>query len=188
MGDEVQVTMLLSRAAGGDEKAVDELFPMVYEELHRRAQQYMRSERANHTLQPTALVSEVYLKMVGGAQQSWENRGHFYYCAARAMRQLLIDYSRAKKSRGGQLKHVDLDNAAPATENDAGEMDWEALDQALETLRQDDHRRYQVVMYRYFAGLPEQQIAELLGVSTKTVERDWEKARMYLYAHLNPKS
>ena len=187
MGDEVQVTMLLSRAAGGDEKAVDALFPMVYEELHRRAQHYMRSERANHTLQPTALVSEVYLKMVGGAQQSWENRGHFYFCAARAMRQLLIDYSRAKKARGGQLKQVDLEQAAPA-DADSTEMDFEALDAVLETLRRDDHRRYQVVMYRYFAGLPEQQIAELLGVSTKTVERDWEKARMYLCAHLTPRT
>ena len=187
MSNEAQLTLLLSRAAEGDQKAIDELFPQIYDELHRRAQHYMRGERANHTLQPTALVSEVYLKMVGGSQQAWVNRGHFYFCAARAMRQLLIDYSRAKKSRGGRLQRVDLENAEPAAA-DAMEMDWEGLEMALEKLKVDDHRRYQVVMYRYFAGLSEQQISELLGVSTKTVERDWDKARLYLYAFMQPEA
>ncbi len=181
MSDDPPVTMLLTRVAEGDRKAIDELFPLVYEELHRRAQGYMRQERASHTLQPTALVGEVYLKMVGGAQSSWESRSHFYFCAARAMRQLLVDYSRAKRARGGRLQRVELAHVEPAGPEPAEDMDWEALELAMEKLREDDARRYQVVMYRYFAGLSEQQIAEILGVSTKTVERDWDKARTYLY-------
>lgn len=179
------VTLILNRINDGDARAMDELMPLVYQELRRKAAWYMAKERAGHTLQTTAVVHEAFARMVGNIESvPWESSRHFFNIAAEVMRQLLVDHARrrAAEKRGGKLQRVDLDNVdVPFSPDDT---DWLGLDQALEALKKEDDRRYQVVMLRYFAGLPEEQIAKHLGVSEKTIQRDWKVARMFLLAQL----
>ena len=180
------VTVILERINRGDARAMDELVPLVYDELRRKARLYMARERAGHTLQATALVHEAFARMLGGspANGSWESSRHFYNAAAEVMRQLLVDHARrrAAEKRGGGLQRVDL--ADVDVEAPLDNVDWEGLDDALSELKKRDERRYQVVMLRYFAGLPEHDVARCLDISEKTVQRDWKVSRMFLLAQL----
>ena len=179
MPSESQLTVLLDRIGSGDAAAADELFPLIYDELKRKAQYYMAQERPDHTLQATALVNEVYLKLVAGQELAFESREHFFNAAAQAMRRLLVDHGRARAAqrRGGGAKRLDVDKLDLA--QPVG-PDWAALDEALDKLQKLDPRRFQVVMYRYFGGLQDGEIAKIMKVTTKTVQRDWKAARMYL--------
>jgi RNA polymerase sigma factor (TIGR02999 family) len=171
--------------------AAAELFPLVYQELRQRAACYLAQHRPDNTLQATAIVHEAYLKLAGGdSPRRFESQRHFFNVAAEAMRQILLDHARAKKAakRGGGAARVDIETIDPQDRSSspaaAGQFDLESLDRALQELRQEDPRRYQVVMYRYFAGLQHKRIAELLGVCQRTVERDWKLARQYLRGKL----
>jgi RNA polymerase sigma-70 factor (ECF subfamily) len=180
-----QVTMILDRIASGDKQAVGQLFPMVYEELRRKAGAYMQRERGNHTLQATALVNEVYVAMIGGEPMTYQNRAHFFHAAALAMRRLLLQHARRRNRREGLLPRIDLENFDPAAQSQAdAEVDHEALEAAMLKLEAMDKRRYDVVMLRYFAGLPEQAIADSMGVALKTVQRDWATAKLFLRAEM----
>ena len=183
-----EVTLILDRIARGDKGAVGQLFPLVYDELRRKARSYMGRERSNHTLQPTALVNEVYMAMMGGEAMNYQNRAHFYHTAALAMRRFLLQHARRRNRREGLLPRVDLDNidadGGAAALPDTGAIDHEALETAMLKLEAMDKRRYEVVMLRYFAGLQEQAIADALGVALKTVQRDWATAKLFLRAEM----
>jgi RNA polymerase sigma factor (TIGR02999 family) len=178
------ITVLLIRLREGDSEAFDELVPLVYQELRDRATRYLSGQRDRHTLQPTALVHEVFLKMVG-RDVSWENARHFYNAAAEVMRQILISHARAKSrlKRGGDAVRLEIDTIDTAVEQEPDT--WLALDEALAELRRMDSRRYQVVMLKYFAGLTDAQVAAALSISEKTAERDWATARVFLRAQMD---
>lgn len=178
------VTQLLARAEAGDERALDALFPLVYAELHRAAERALRSERPGHTLQPTALVNEAYLKLVGGGAVPSRNRAHFIGIASRAMRQILVDHARRRQAakRGGGIR-IDTLGADPADPT-SGIDDLVALDDALERLSAVSPRLRQVVELRFFGGLSEAEIAAALEVTTRTVQRDWARARAWLYREM----
>ena len=185
-GPATDITALLQLARDGGRTAFDELFAGVYRELRRVAGRQMRREREGHTLYPTALVHEAYLRLVGQAQVGWRDRAHFLGVAARAMRQILVDHARrrvALKRGGGAVVTVATDVAAPAPVQ-AEEL--LALDAALDSLGEHDERLRQVVEMRFFAGADEEEIARMLGVTPRTVQRDWVKARAWLYARLYP--
>ena len=185
------VTLVLERINRGDPSAAAELMPLVYQELRRRARFYMGREQAGHTLQATALVHEAFVRLVGD-KTGWENSRHFFNAAAEVMRQLLVDHSRRRSAvkRGGQGRRVPLEDVEVAAPGAGATLpldgiDWEALDRALKELQSEDERRYQVVMLRYFAGLPEHEVAKCLDISPRTVIRDWKTARMFLLAAMN---
>jgi RNA polymerase sigma factor (TIGR02999 family) len=175
------VTRLLDAAAGGDPRAAAELLPLVYDELRKLAAARLADERPGQTLQPTALVHEAYLRLVGQDGDShWKGRGHFFAAAAEAMRRILIESARHKQSRkaGGGLRRVDLDAAAPSV---AGiDIDLIALDAALEKLERKDPRKAQLVKLRFFAGLTVDQAAQVLSISPSTADEDWAYARAWL--------
>jgi RNA polymerase sigma factor (TIGR02999 family) len=178
-----EVTRLLEAAVAGDGEALDRLVPLVYEDLRRVARRQLDREGGGHTLQTTALIHEAYLKLAGGGAVSASSRAHFLAIAARAMRQVLVDYARRRKAakRGGGVISVTLgDEPQPA---DASAEDLLALDEALEQL---DPRQRQVIECRFFGGMEENDIAAALGVSERTVRRDWVKARAWLYKALYP--
>lgn len=180
-GDAGDVTRILARLQQGDVHAADDLFPLVYQELRDVARRAMARESVGHTLQPTALVNEAYLKLAGGAAPPVDNRGHFFAVAARAMRQILVDHARrrnAARRGGGEVHAVTLGAAGADTEMPL--EDVLALDQALEGLEAVETRLRQVVEFRYFAGLTDGEIADLLGVTRRTVQRDWVRARAWL--------
>jgi len=181
-----QVTVILDRLNQGEDGAFEELIPLVYQELRRRANRRLAGAGAGHTLQPTALVHEAYVKLAGGRGISWKGSRHFYNAAAEVMRQIVLNHARshAAVKRGGQLKRVELEGVEAVLPQD-DQTDWEALDRALVQLRAMDERRYQVVMLRYFTGLTDAQVAEALGLSERTVERDWAAARLFLRATLS---
>ena len=180
-----EVTQLLIAYGRGDRRALDRLLPMVYSELHGIAARQMRHERADHTLNATALVHEVYLKLMDQNQVSWQNRAHFYAIAARAMRQVLISYARKHNAekRGGGAPNTLLDGKEIALGERADELI--ALDEALTHLAGFDERLAQVVEYRFFGGLTIEETAAVLDVSTMTVKRDWNKAKAWLYRELH---
>ena len=180
-----EVTQLLIAYGRGDRRALDRLLPMVYSELHGIAARQMRHERADHTLNATALVHEVYLKLMDQNQVSWQNRAHFYAIAARAMRQVLISYARKHNAekRGGGAPNTLLDGKEIALGERADEL--LALDEALTRLAGFDERLAQVVEYRFFGGLTIEETAAVLDVSTMTVKRDWNKAKAWLYRELH---
>jgi RNA polymerase sigma-70 factor (ECF subfamily) len=180
-----RLTQLLVAWSDGDQKALDELFPLVYDELRQLARRHMRRERRGHTLRTTALVNDAYLRLVDQRQVRWQNRAHFFAIAAQMMRRILVDHARAKhyEKRGGGAVHVPLEEAAVLAEGKAAEI--LALDEALRALAALDARRARVVELRYFAGLSNEEIAEVLKVSTNTVTRDWNMARAWLYHELN---
>jgi len=177
------VTQLLSRVSAGDNDAVDRLFPLVYQQLRNAAEAVLRSERPGHTLQPTALVHEAYLKLVGGGAIPAKDRSHFLSIAARAMRQILVDHARRRGARKRGQGETPLPLDFPIADDGRGLAFDEliALDDALDHLSENSPRLRSVVELRFFAGLNEEQIAETLGVTTRTVQRDWVRARAWLY-------
>lgn len=184
--DPGEVTALLGEVRGGDRQAFDRLFPLVYEELRRIAGGQLRRERPGHTLQPTAVVNEAYLKLVGGVDVEWQDRAHFVAVASRAMRQILVDHARRQNAdkRGGGRVHTTLTNKQVGLDAQTDEI--LALDSALDRLEALDPRLRKVVEYRFFGGLTEREIGELLGVTHRTAQRDWAKARAWLYKELYP--
>ncbi len=180
-----EVTRILSAIEQGDPRAGEQLLPLVYDELRKLAAARLRQEKPGQTLQPTALVHEVYLRLVGDeANRHWNGRGHFFGAAAEAMRRILINRARDKKrlKRGGGRQRLDLDKVELALETDDEELI--ALDEALEKLEQEDKTAGQVVKLRFFAGLTVKQTAESLGISERTAERQWAYARAWLFHHL----
>jgi len=174
-----QVTKLLTAWNDGDESALDQLMPFVYDELRRLARTYMRRERAGHTLQTTALVNEAYLRLIKDRHVTLQNRAHFMAKTARLMREILVDHYRGQSrlKRGGNLQQVSL---AEAAEISGTAVDLLALDDALTALAEIDPRQSQIVELRYFGGLTIEETAEALGVSHTTVERDWNFTRAWL--------
>ena len=181
-----EVTNLLIELKNGNRDAESRLMPLVYGELRRLAGLYMRGERPGHTLQATALVHEAYLRLVGYEDVDWQNRAHFFGVAANLMRRILVDHARAKqaKKRGGGDQKVSLDQAV-LVRPEAPEQ-FLALDEALERLAKRDPRQARIVELRYFGGLSEEETAEVLQISVRTVKRDWSVARAWLYQQLNP--
>ena len=180
-----QVTLLLKKWSEGDETALEQLTPLVHDELHRLAHQHMRREGPGHILQTSALINEAYLRLVDQPQIRWENRGHFFGIAARLMRRILVDDARKRNSekRGGSLIHVPLDEAASIAQEQAANV--AALDEALQRLETIDERQGQIVELRFFGGLSIEQTAEVLKVSPGTVMRDWTFARAWLRIEMN---
>ena len=181
--DATNVTQLLRAWSAGDSQALDELTPLVYRELHRRAHWHMSRERAGHTLQATALVNEIYVRMVDLRSVSWRDRAHFFAVASRLIRRVLIDAARAKGTlkRGADAAHVVLDEAMVSTEQGT---DLVALDDALGVLAELDARKSRVVELRFFGGLGIEETAEVLNVSPETVKRDWKLAKAWLRREL----
>lgn len=182
------VTQLLHAAGAGDPRAGAELLPLVYEELRRLAQARMAKTPPGNTLQPTALVHEAYLRLVGSEAEGWNSRGHFFAAAAQAMRQILVDQARRKASHkhGGEHQRIQ-DPVEPVLQPDPA-TDVLGLDLALSQLQQSDERKAKVVMLRYFAGLTSEETAAALGLSARTVERDWRFARAFLFTVLSMNS
>ena len=178
------VTDLLVAWRGGDKDALDRLISLVHDELRRIAHAYLANERPDHTLRTTALVNEAYLRLVDTSRVQWEDRAQFFAAASGSMRRILVDYARRYRAgkRGGGLAALPLDEAVLVVE-DRAEM-LIALDEALERLEAMDARMCRVVECRYFAGLTDEETAEALGVTSRTVRRDWVKARGWLYAEL----
>ncbi len=182
------VTVLLAELTKGNEQAASRLIPLVYEELRRLADNYMRRERSNHTLQATALVHEAYLKLVEQRSVDWQSRAHFMGIAAQLMRRILIDHARGhlRDKRGGGERPVPLDeNLVFAPEQS---MDLIKLDQALQQLAGIDPRQARIVELRFFGGLTVEETADALAISPKTVKRDWSVAKAWLHGELKTKS
>jgi RNA polymerase sigma-70 factor, ECF subfamily len=174
------VTQLLLDWSDGDRAALDKLVPIVHDELRALAHSYMRRERAEHTLQTTALVNEAYVRLVDCRRTRWQNRAHFFGVAAQAMRRILVDYARARRNakRGGGEARVPLEDAAQAAEDRPAE--FVALDEALAKLEGLDPRKARVVELRFFGGLSGEETAEVLGLSPATVQREWQIAKLWL--------
>jgi RNA polymerase sigma factor (TIGR02999 family) len=179
-----RVTELLQQWSQGDDAALAELTPVVYEELRRIAHHHMGGQRPDHTLQTTALVNEAYLRLADQTNPRWQNRAHFFAVAARAMRQILVSYARTQhaQKRGGGAFKVDLDEAALVAPEESREI--VELHEALEQLSALDSRKAQIVELKYFGGLNYDEIAEVLKISRITVRRDWEFAKVWLYTEL----
>jgi RNA polymerase sigma factor (TIGR02999 family) len=188
------VTALLQRWSDGDRNALDRLLPMIHTELRRIAARQLGSERAEHTLAPTALVNELYLRLVDQRRATWDNRAHFFGVSAQLMRRILVDYARARETdkRGGSVTRVSLDDLAddgPAQHTvegrgDAAAADVLAIDQALERLALIDPDQARIVELRFFAGLTVEETAHVLQRSPRTVKREWRLARAWLYREL----
>lgn len=189
MDGALEITQMLQAVAAGDREAAAKLLPRVYRELRTLAAARLRRLPPGQTLQATALVHEAYLALVGRADPGWDGRGHFFAAAAQAMREILIDQARRKaaRKRGGDLQReaVEPDELAFAVGDDLPGEDLLALDAALTRLQAEHPDRAQVVLLRHFGGLGESEIAAVLGVSTRTVERAWRFARAYLHAALS---
>lgn len=179
------VTRLLVEWKDGNAGAFDEMAPLVYDELRRLARSYLRRERPGHTLQSTAIVHEAYLRLVDQQSVSWQNRSHFYGVAAQMIRRILVDHARARRTqkRGEGGPKISLDEAIGAQQS--RDLDLVALDDALEALGSIDPRQSRLVELRFFAGLSVEETAEVLGVSTATVKRDWTSARAWLKRELS---
>jgi RNA polymerase sigma factor (TIGR02999 family) len=180
-----QLTELLRAASGGNVEALDRLFPLVYDELRLLARKQLRFERPDHTLTPTALVHEAYVKLVDQTRVQWQNRAHFYAVAARAMRRLLLNYARQRRAgkRGADPVRIPLEDAALVL--DATRLDELIdLDDALERMRVFNPRGVDVVVYRFFGDLSYEEIAEVMGTSVVTVRRAWASARTWLHREL----
>jgi len=178
------ITVLLQRVAAGDGDATERLAEAVYAELRRIASRLMVHERRDHTLQPTVIADEAYLNLVELGGRSWQNRSHFFAVAAQAMRRLLVDYGRKRQTikRGGAFHRIDFDIAATGSARPYEEL--LAVNEVLDRLGAIDARQARIVELRYFGGLTEEETAEVLQISTRTVKRDWTVARAWLYAEL----
>ncbi len=181
--DPQTVTRLLNQVAAGESAAAEELFPLVYDQLRALASRYFRDQAAGHTLQPTALVHEAYMKLVGPTDIHWRSRGQFLVLASKAMRSILVDHARGKNraKRGGGWQRVSIDVAeAFRPVGGVGALDMLALDEALNKLAELDTRQEQLVELRFFGGLKAEQAAEVLGISTTTATDQWRVARAWL--------
>ena len=180
-----EVTRLLLAWSDGDRGALDQLMPLVYSELRRMAHRRLGAERPGHTLRSTALVNEVYLRLVDQNQLQWQNRAHFFAVAAQLMRHILVDYARARQNakRGGKAVKVPLEGAAEISSERSTEL--VALDDALTSLAEFDQRRSKIVELRFFGGLSIEETAEVLGVSPGTVMRDWTLAKAWLQREIS---
>ncbi len=180
-----EITRLLVELRSGNREAEVKLVPLVYSHLHRLAAHYMRHERPDHTLQATALVNEAYLRLVSQEETGWQDRAHFFGVAARVMRQILVDHARARQAgkRGGPAEKLPLDEALELSPARSREL--VALDDALESLGQIDPQQARVVELRFFGGLTVEETAEVLGISPRTVKRDWRVARAWLHGELS---
>lgn len=179
----LDVAVLLRAWSGGDAKALDQLTPIVYDELRRLARYYLRGERRDHSLQTTALVHEAYLRLVDHTRMEWQDRAHFFAVSAQVMRRILVDHARRRNlKRGHGLRRVSLEEATLV----GGDRptDLAALDDALTSLGERDPRKAQVVEMRFFGGLSVEESAEVLGVSAVTVMREWRTAKAWLYREL----
>jgi len=179
------LTLLLQEAAAGSGDAAERLLPLIYEQLRAIAQQRMSGERSGHTLQATALVHEVYLKLMGNGDAAWASRAHFFHAAAQAMRRILIEHARqrGRLKRGGEFKRQSLERVDLAVEEDPGAI--LALDAAICRLEERDERAARIVKLRFFAGLSIEETAEAVGLSERTVKREWTYARAWLYRTLS---
>ena len=187
MSADQDITGLLDDWGRGDRHALDRLLPVIYAELRRIAARQLRLEREGHTLQPTALVHEAYLRLVEQRSVDWQSRAHFFGVAAQVMRRVLVDHARMRnyQKRGGKLAHVELDEAATLATEQAAEL--VALDEALDALARLDPRKSRVVELRYFGGLSAEETAEVLGVSEVTVLREWGRAKAWLRREMSGK-
>ena len=181
-----EISRLLQAWRRGNRKALDDLLPLVYDELHRQARRFLRRERQNHTLQPTALIHETYLKLVEQSRVSWQNREHFFAISANLMRRILVNYANARrrKKRGGAAELLDLDESILVFTKKT-EVDLLSLDEALTRLGKMDKKQEQIVELRYFSGLTIEETAEVLGVSPATIKRDWRMTKAWLHRELS---
>ena len=181
MSSSENVSQLLVKWGEGDQAALDKLMPLVYSELRRLASNYLRRERQNHTLQPTALVNEAYLKLIDQKSARWQNRAHFYGVAAQLMRRILVDHARqhqAAKRGGPSQERLSITSAGQLGEKP--DLDLLALHEALVELKTFDSQQERIVELRYFGGLSIEETAEVMGIGHATVERDWKMARAWL--------
>jgi RNA polymerase sigma factor (TIGR02999 family) len=180
-----EVTQLLQAWGEGDQRALDQLMPLVYEELRRLASHYLRRERPDHGLQTTALVNEAYLRLVDVRRVQWQDRAHFFAISARLIRQVLVDFARKRgyQKRGGGAQHVAFDESVVGGERP--DENLIALDEALQALAGFDPRKCRVVELRFFGGLTEKEAAQVLDVSPETVRRDWRLAKSWLRRYLS---
>jgi RNA polymerase sigma factor (TIGR02999 family) len=177
-----ELTALLRSWSDGDERAFDQLLPIVYDELHRMALRYLAGERAHVSLQPTALVSEVCLRLLGWNQARWQNRGHFFGVSAQMMRRVLVDIARRRRAErrgGGEAVRISLEDVDIPADDRRGDL--VALDEALDRLAIEDPRKARVVELRFFGGMSMEETAQAVGVSVRTVQNDWTFARAWLY-------
>jgi len=174
------VTLILKKATDGDTSAVDQLLPLVYDELRALAQDYLLRERPDHTLQATALVHEAYIRLIKQEDVEWKSRAHFFAVAAQAIRRILVDHARThgRQKRGGGCRRVEL--TEDVAESPQTSVDLVALDEALKELGRLDSRQARIVELRYFGGLTLKEVAEVIGVSQRTVDGDWAMARAWL--------
>lgn len=179
------ITQLLVEWGKGDQAALEKLMPLVYSELRRLASNYLRRERAEHTLQPTALVNEAYLKLIDQHNAKWQNRAHFFGISAQLMRRILVDHARqygAQKRGGSEKQRISITNVENLARE--SELDLLALNEALEELTRMDEQQGRIVEMKFFGGLSIDEIAEVLGIGHATVERDWKMARAWLRRQL----
>jgi len=183
----MNITQLLLKWSDGDAEALHQLTPLVYDELRRLARSYLRRHAFQHSLQPTLVVHEAWLKLVDQRQVNWQNRAQFFGLAAKVMRDLLVDHARERGAakRGGDQERLSMSVASDQAGQGGEEIDLLALDEALKRLAEINLRRSQVVELRFFGGLTGSETAAALGVSDGTVERDWNLARAWLYNELN---
>jgi RNA polymerase sigma factor (TIGR02999 family) len=174
------ITQLLNEWSDGDERALDRLTPLVYEELRQHAARYLRRERPGHTMQTTALINEAYLRLIDAKEVRWQGRGHFFAIAANLMRRILVDHARQRNAakRGGSPIHVTLDRIVARVKQP--EVDVLAIDEALTKLAAIDRQQAHIVELRFFSGLSVEETAAALGISPRTVKRDWSVARAWL--------
>ncbi len=184
-----EITQLLRQWSDGNREGLDQLLPLVYDELHRQAARYLRRERADHTIQPTALIHEAYLKLIDQRDVQWQSRTHFFAIAAQLMRRILVDYARTKhrEKRGGDEVKLPLEEAALVAVDEKG-VDLLALDEALTRLAAMDEQQVRVVELRYFSGLSLEETAEVLQISRATAARDWSVAKAWLHRELTRKA
>ncbi|HZS06793.1 MAG TPA: sigma-70 family RNA polymerase sigma factor [Blastocatellia bacterium] len=181
------VTELLHAWSRGDQAALDQLIPLVYEELRRLAKRHLAGEYRRHSLETTVLVNEAYLRLVGAHDVQWQDRAHFFAISARLMRQILVDFARSRRrlKREGAARQVTLDEALNVAE--ARGADLVALDDALQALAEIDPRKARIVELRFFGGLTNDEIAEVLGISPATIKREWQTAKVWLFHELKKK-
>ena len=184
--DQPEITRILRAWSGGDREAVDDLMPLVYDELHKVAAQYLRKQRSDHTLQPTALVNEAYLKLIDISSVSWQDRAHFFAVASQTMRHVLVDHARGRnrEKRGGGAQKVSLDEAVSFREQ-SGSGRSSRSDESMRELAAIDEKQSKIVELRFFGGLTVEETAVVLRISPATVKREWRIAKAWLHNRMS---